>query len=290
MHLVHVHLALIDPELPAFVDADRSAREQEARYLSTVAARLSARSVQVDTSVEDDPVGGAIADAAIRVGADLITMATHGRTGLSRAWMGSAADSVVQRARVPVLLVRPRDHDQAAPESDERNHQERLFRRILIPLDGSERAEAILPHAVALGAPGQASYVLARVCRLVSVPAHPYTYAAEGSVLDAEMQRVEVAQAQQYLDGIADRVRNMAPGSSVVTEAWVHDRPALAILDRARFTESDLVALTTTGHGLTRLVLGSVADKVLRASDLPVLLFRPPAPNDATPARSRAAA
>ncbi|HET7584876.1 MAG TPA: universal stress protein [Gemmatimonadaceae bacterium] len=292
MHLVLAHVPIIDPELPSFAAVDHYAREQESAYLAAAASRISAGGVKVTTSIEENLAGSAIVQAAEREHADLIVMATHGRTGLSRAWMGSVADAVVQQARIPVLLVRPKEGDEDTRRTvraeDDVTHAAAadanagsmtpapLFTRILIPLDGSVAAESILPHALAVGALGGASYDLLRVVRPVMVPIHPYTFAAEGTIVDTGIEESEMERARAYLDDAARTVRSMAPGSTVATDVCLSDSPARAILDRARGAESDLVALTTTGRGLTRLVLGSVTDKVLRAGTLPVLLFRPP--------------
>ena len=76
---------------------------------------------------------------------DLIVMATHGHGPLKRFWLGSVADAVVRHSRIPTLLIRPGSDAEAELKSELR------FRNILIPLDGSDAAETIIDHALAVG-------------------------------------------------------------------------------------------------------------------------------------------
>jgi hypothetical protein len=88
------------------------------------------------TELLDGSIAPAIAQYAAEVGIDLITMTTHGRGGISRAWVGSVADSLVRCGAVPMLLIRPKDQDiDWSPRGDSRH--------VLIPVDGSELSEGI---------------------------------------------------------------------------------------------------------------------------------------------------
>jgi nucleotide-binding universal stress UspA family protein len=162
-----------------------------------------------------------------------------------------------------VLLVRPRE-DESSPTAEE------AFRHILIPLDGSTLAEQIVPFATALGTPMKARYTLLQVVEPVTLGYAPYAAAAglDQRVLD-EMR----AAAHAYLEGIAQRLRSQ--GAHVNTRV-VLGPPAAAILEYAGSHGVDLVALETHGRGgLARLLLGSVADKIVRGAGIPVLLHRP---------------
>jgi nucleotide-binding universal stress UspA family protein len=270
LHLIRVHLPALYAELPNVGQLDTFLREQEQRFLDETVSQLRRESaVQVDASLEDAPVASAITHRAAEIKSDLIVMTTHGYTGMSRVWLGSVADGVVRRSETPVLLLRPEGGSSATTEPPP------LFKNILIPLDGSEQAESILPHAISLGALGGASYTLVRVVKPFRIPIHPYSFYAIPVEDDRAAQEEAVKHATGYLDGIASQVRTLAPGAQVRTEVLLHDHPAAAIVDKIQGGSADLVALTTTGHGLARLALGSVADKLLRAVHLPVLLYRP---------------
>jgi nucleotide-binding universal stress UspA family protein len=133
---------------------------------------------------------------------------------------------------------------------------------------------------VALGSAMQAEYTLLRVVKpVVSISYDPTSQAVGGldrSVL-RELQTFHEqlqAEAQTYLDGVAERLR--AQSLRVQTRVVLHAQPAAAILDDVRNHAVDLIALATHARGgLSRLLLGSVADKVLRGTVTPVLVRRP---------------
>jgi nucleotide-binding universal stress UspA family protein len=143
--------------------------------------------------------------------------------------------------------------------------------RILVPLDGSTLAETVLDKAIELARDGATPVLLraAEARRLVGDPV-----AAQINVVhDAEL----------YLGGVAERLRGAGVGN-VETCVW-YGPPAEAIIEAARARQTDLILMSTHGRsGLGRLVLGSVAESVLRATRTPILLLRPPeAPVAAVP-------
>ena len=139
-------------------------------------------------------------------------------------------------------------------------------------------AEQIIEPALDLGQLMDADYTLLRVIK----PVFPATYPLEGaSMTEVAQSLVEQTQAIQtqiereahdYLEKVAAGLRKR--GFKVVTRVEVEDKPALAILHQAQ--AADLVALCTHGRGgLSRLFLGSVADKVIRGGHFPVMVLRP---------------
>lgn len=251
LHLVRVHEPVYAGGMPAVppgaVGADR--RAQDAGYLARLAAECAdAAGGAVGTFVEDGDVAEGIARRADALHADLVVLTSHGRTGARRVWLGSVADRIVHAAACPVLLLHAGGEDGRAPPRGGR------FAKLLVPLDGSPASESILPHAAALAALWSAHVRLVRVVG----------------------DRADVAHATDQLADVRARVVAMAPTATVETDVLVRDDAAAAILARARHTGAQLVALATRGHGLTRLVLGSVADAILRGSDVPLLLRRPP--------------
>jgi nucleotide-binding universal stress UspA family protein len=96
----------IDPE--PMLEADQ---ETAADYLARVAATLKQRNLDVDTETPEGPAHTVIIERAAAVGAGLILMTTHGRSGLGRMVFGSTADSVLRHSACPVLLVRITDQD-----------------------------------------------------------------------------------------------------------------------------------------------------------------------------------
>lgn len=270
VHVVQVHLPPAYGEFPGWAGMDTALRDDEQQYLESVARRLRERhGVDTRTELLEDPVRDALCGYVATEHIDVIVMTTHGRTGLRRAWLGSVADGMVRESMVPVLMVRP---------SAKRARQRRVpeFTRILVPLDGSSSAEAILPHALAVGAPAGKELILVRVVEPVSIPLHPYPYAASATRPDAEAIERLVTAASNYLETVADQMRSTRGPTRVRTRVYVDRRPGKAILDAATSYAARLVAMTTHGRGATRLLVGSVADKVLRGISVPLLLYRPP--------------
>jgi nucleotide-binding universal stress UspA family protein len=242
-------------------------RERAHTYLHQLAGSLSTRwEVAITATVLDGRAADSLCDHARAAGADLVVMTTHGYGPLARAWMGSIADKLVRRLPMPVLLVRP--HAEAL-DLLEAVH-ERAFEHVLIPLDGSALAEEILKPALALGALMDAEYTLMEA---IEVPVLGYAPAAPAVGLDDQILEEWRAEAWAYLERIAARIRTRGlVARTIVTLA----PPAMAIIDYAREHAADLIALSTHGRGgLARMLLGSIADKVVRGADVPVLIQRP---------------
>lgn len=235
----------------AFDELDRLARDGEERYLEEVAGRMHGQfGVRIETTILDGPVAEALEAHVRAIGAGMVVMTTHGRGPVSRFWLGSVADHLLRPLEVPLLLLR---HHDPAPVDNRV-----AFRRMLVPLDGSERAEAVLEPALALCPPPTGEFALVRVV-------HP-------EVESGDLGR-EAAAA--YLDAVADRLERK--GCRVSTTVLVSPSPAQAILEQALPEAVDCVAMATRGaSGMKRLVLGSVTDKVVRGADIPVLALHPP--------------
>jgi nucleotide-binding universal stress UspA family protein len=140
-------------------NAERWSGEHE--YLETIARELvSGATVAVSHEVMRGGVVEMICQRAHDVDADLIVMTSHGRTGLSRMWLGSVADGVIRRSSVPVLLLRP-------VENENRHAAAHVFKKILVPLDGSAVGADALPPAQALAHLSGARLVLLRVVQPV---------------------------------------------------------------------------------------------------------------------------
>jgi nucleotide-binding universal stress UspA family protein len=195
---------------------------------------------------------------------DLVVMATHGLGPLSRFWLGSVADALVRTANVPLLLLRPSEQPPPVAVAPS-------FRHIMIPLDGSDLAEQALEPALQLGQLMEADYTLLRVVKpVVMLDPHLEWPALNGT--NETLTRQALDEAQAYLDRTADRLH--AQGLTVKTCVVLHTYPADAILEEAR--KVDVIALATHGRGgFRRLLLGSVADKVLRGGTTPMLVCRP---------------
>jgi nucleotide-binding universal stress UspA family protein len=258
LHLVHVASpaqVLYIAGLPVIDEQLHSLRRQhEQAYLDQAVAALPPDSAaRTRTSLLEAPIVPALLDAIAREHVDLVVLTSHGAGGFERAWLGSVTDALIRHSSVPVLVV-PADSE--LPVAD--------LSSVLVPLDGSAHAAAILPHALAVGG-RDARYTLAAVLT-------PFDAAQPGSRVDVEQRRHITAALAEH----AERLR--AEGYAVTTQLLENAHPAAALLDAARAGQHSLIALTTHGRGgIRRRLLGSVADKLVRAAQRPVLVYRPPA-------------
>lgn len=276
LNLIHVH-SLLDAtyaELQVFDNTlDQELRNKEKQYLQAIQKQVQDRlSVPVKVFNLDGDVATVIREEAERQHASWVVMTTHARGALGRFWLGSNTDELIRHSSVPIIAVHPGDKPPNLA-------QERVIQHILIPLDGTPLAEGILEPTVAFGKAMGADYTLLRVV----TPVYPVTLPAEpaifGSVATDIMDRVEKMHADlkkeagEYLEKVATRMRN--DGLTVHTRVTIEEQPGVAILENAK-APIDMIAIKTHGRGgFSRLLLGSVADKVVRGSPLPILVRKP---------------
>lgn len=153
-----------------------------------------------------------------------------------------------------------------------------MYRKIMVPLDGSSLAECVLPHveAIAGGCPVR-ELVLLRVVEPERV------YSVSDSPIDPNLAAARESErkkeAEDYLRSIVDRLDE--PGLACEIKSIV-GRVAESLVDYCVDNDVDLIIIATHGHsGVTRLVRGSVADKILGSSKIPVLMIRAPDPEEA---------
>jgi nucleotide-binding universal stress UspA family protein len=270
LRLALVHQAPPSPPLDEtsarlYTRIELALRKSEREYLRRVAARIKgAGATRLATATLAGPPAVSLAEYAREMGVDLVVMTTHGRGGVQRAWLGSVADRLVRSLEIPVLLIRPKEGE---PEQSEPRLEE-----ILVPLDGSGRAEAALPTALGMATLFGARLALVQavepVAMMVDVPM------AFPQARDEELTALRRREAQDYLDDVAERVNASgikARGSAILAASALD-----GIQAAAKSPAVGMIALATQGRGgLRRLVLGSVADKLVRTGELPVLVTRP---------------
>lgn len=239
-------------------DAQVTLRKRAEADLYATAEQLGLASVEAETHVYYDEATAAILDAVQARDADLIVMASHGRTGLGRWIYGSVAERVLQHAPVPVLLVSATAS--CAWTSDRAP-------RLLVPLDGSALAEGALAPARALAADLGSDLVLLRVVEAPPPLAAPDYLTAAGVDLDTEL-----GAARDYLHQVATDLRRDGLRVEIVPSVG---HPPTLIPTVAQERSADLIVMATHGRrGIARLALGSVATGVMQRSTMPVLLTR----------------
>jgi nucleotide-binding universal stress UspA family protein len=265
LHLVHVHRERVVDELPTYGLTGEAARAAAEQYVLAAADRLRAeQGGSVSGAVLEGSAAGSIVAHATAAGTDLIVMSSHGRTGASRFWLGSVADAVIRSTTVPVLMVRG-DGDTTATTNAG------MFERVLVPLDGSSVAEAVVPHAIALAKLNEAHVHLLQIEeRAEDLRTSVWGLAAhEPDDLPARLER-----ADRYLHGVVARFESDWAPATVGAEARGAHRIGEAIAQVATERDIDLIAMATHGRGASRLLIGSVADKVIRGTACAILLYR----------------
>ncbi len=234
-------------------------------YVNRTANELHTQDIKAEPIVLYGNAADKILDFTAENEIDLIIMATHGRSGITRWWMGSVAEKVISEATAPVLLVRSK-RSRVSDASDKRV----TIHKILAPLDGSDIGEVALPYAEAIAVRSQATLNLLQI---VSPPG-----TAEANLLGGPDWRKFVKAmhdaGENYLKSVSERLttRNVKVTYEVLT-----GEPADKIVEYATANGVSLIAMSTHGRtGVARWVLGSVADKVLHGARIPILLARSP--------------
>lgn len=265
-------LHAVEPHAPATVHGDRHlSRPAEAEaYLKGAVDWLAGRGVQADRVVlhAEGDVAASIASSAAHLRADLIVLSTHGSSGVKGLLFGRVAQQVLQRGTVPVFLVQP---------SGQGREQSFVCRRILVPLDGSETAEAAVPVASALAGAFDATTLLVWVVpTVVTISGDRGVATRLMPTAAAVLLETEASQAVIYLEQVAARLR--AEGRTV--EASVErGEPVNVLLDTVVRRDVDLTVMATHGRsGVSAVWAGSVASRIVAAGSRPILLVRiPPA-------------
>ena len=243
--------------------------------LETLAASEALAGIPVTTEViAGHPAEGILLTATTRQ-SDLIVMCSHGYTGIKRWVLGSVAQQVVRHSAVPVLVLR----EDTKPLLEEGHPV-----RIMVALDGSPLAETILVPAAylsaALSAPQQGVLYLVRILRLSTA----FEYGQDDSFARARAEKTR--RVKDYLHEVERRFREgelsrlklrvasfVDYGLDVAQQLLVQAENDLM---EDELIGCDMLALATHGRsGVARLAVGSIAERVLGATTLPLLIVRP---------------
>ena len=250
---------LANPEHGRYLDtllADKRASSGD--YLETMARSFA--QARVTCSVENGNAEELIIDKAAADKDTLIVMATHGRSGIQRWLLGSVADKVLHGSTNHLFLIRATDQGKTEGEA--------ALRKVIVPLDGSPLAQKVLPYVVDLGKKMRLEVVFLRAYALP-----PAVSADEYGAYSQELFDQLEAEAKDYL---AEKIKEVEQHglknvSSVVNIGY----GAEEITMLARNTPNNFIAMCTHGRsGVTRWVLGSVTERVVRHSGDPVLIIR----------------
>ncbi|MDA1218157.1 MAG: universal stress protein [Chloroflexi bacterium] len=235
-------------------------QSETAKYLQELAESLRAEGVAVSWNVKLGNPATVIGELADSKPSTLIAMCSHGRSGQSRWWLGSTTDKVIHAAASAVLVVRTQSqHLQSIGGSG--------FKSCIAPLDGSVRAEQVLPHVVAWAKAFSLRVNLIRV--IPELDSHTLELFPEASSDD------RVSQANEYLDAV--KVRLLEQGIPDVEVTVERGHPANVLVDLAHNSSESLMIMGTQGlgsSGVYRWTMGSVSQRVAGNSPTPVLVVR----------------
>ncbi|NLV11144.1 universal stress protein [Halomicrobium mukohataei] len=209
---------------------------------------LASSGVDYETDVVSGGPARTIVDYADRYGFDLIAMPTHGRTGISRRLLGSVTETVIQLSQIPVLTIRLADETRTTFP----------YERLLLPTDGSPAATAAVEHGLDLAA------------ALDGTP-HALSVAESGSVLGLGGDESD---PQSAAEAAVENVEPMASERDIGTlvTAVEHGSPHEAITAYVDANDIDAIVMGTTGtRGIGEILLGTVAELVVRTAPVPVI-------------------
>ena len=240
-------------------------QHQSESYLSKVAGDLDGLGVETGIDVRFGPPAASIVEEAEQVEDTLIAMSTHGRAGVGRWIMGSVTDRVLHTTMTPLLVVHP---ERGAPSVDSVAD----ISTLIVPLDGSELAETVLPVAAAVAMATRASILLVRSLDAPSRSSLSVTELASRGVSEGTLEEAETA---EFLGARAAALREQ--GVADVRTMVIRGNAAEEIEELARNTPDSMIVACTHGRsGVGRAVMGSVTDRLARHSGHPALILRAP--------------
>ena len=261
LHVVHVNeidFAVPGPALPG-----KDPLISDAKVAQTVKEQIDAATGSSIAAVYHGRIGRAfdqICRCAHEVEADLIVISTHGRSGLKRMFLGSNAERVVQHSSSPVLVVRQSGQDLTA------DGQPLQLQKILVPTDFSESSGEALNYALRFGREFGARLLLFHSFHIPEfLASDPYATGYVG----VTAEEAQAAAEDQMRDFVSGYDFGRVPFETQITMG----RSAEAICAYAEQQETDLIITSTHGRtGLMHVLIGSVAEHIVRHAPSPVLV------------------
>lgn len=231
-------------------------------YLNKQAEQLRKKligEIRINISVSLGRPAQEIIRYAVEKNISLIIITSTGRSGIIPWLLGSTANEIIHSVKVPLLVVKV---SKSPPSSVK-------LKRLLVPLDGSERSEAILPYTTRLAQKLSAEVILIQI---VAPGRHVHTIGGLDYVYfkDKDMESMKTA-AQEYLDRIVAR---LAREHVTIKREIRIGEPSSEIASYADENHCDLITMSSHGHSyVERWTYGSVAYKILHSSNRPVLIL-----------------
>ena len=259
----HVPETVLDAQVALLIEQEKAEAQ---KYLRHQQQWLEQRGVVAASETVTGPPAATIAAVANARAASLIAMSTHGRSGIDRLFPGSVAGNVLQTATSPLLLYHPREY----PADTEAQ-----LEHIILPLDGSPFSEEAVPVAIDIAKRLSVPVTVIRALPTSALAfSDPFAMGA-GDYAAMILEGITDTATAYLKDKVAElRSAGVKASHTLLLQGDV----AGQIIDLVARTRSPLTVMSTHGRsGVGRLLLGSVADRVVRTSRTPVLLVHPAA-------------
>ncbi|MCJ7549925.1 MAG: universal stress protein [Anaerolineae bacterium] len=240
-------------------------------YLHEVALRLQAAGLLTESHILEGSPAEQVIEFLDTHAFQLLILSSHGQSGLSEWGLSSVAQKIVLRARTSVMIVHA-----AQPVTP--NATGLRYQRILVPMDGTQRAEYILPAAAALARAHDAQIILAHIVLKPSMPRRTPPSREDVELADQLVERNQ-AEATPYLDELRSRI-----GGSVETRILVSDHLAATLHELVEQEEVDLVLLSAHGRpSQTGGLYGAVVSDFIAYGMRPLVIMRDSAQSPMSP-------
>jgi nucleotide-binding universal stress UspA family protein len=259
LHMLHASMLFTADYFGYMQDVYLKLRQLAMEHIASVIESHKAEDLKIE-KVEKPAASPAsfILEYAEENDIDLIIMGTHGRRGFGHLFLGSIAEEVVRLAPCPVFTVREREEPMAAAK----------LSRILVPIDFSEHSRKALSHAKEIASTYGARLQLLHV---IEEPIYPAFYMAFGIYNPSFLPDLEEESRKELR-----KLLEESEGPKVEADIYVtHGRAAFGIIRFAETNGTDLIVTATHGlTGIKHLLIGSVAEKVVRLAPCPVFTLK----------------
>jgi nucleotide-binding universal stress UspA family protein len=261
-------LRVLDPigavTRPRSVDPlDWQIRRAEAdAYLKGLSSWFQDRGLRVSTDVREGKAAESVIELAGELDASLIVLSSHGQSGISGWNISSVVHKIILRAQTSVMIVR-------AYQAPQQEVQEIHYERILIPLDGSQRAECVLSAAQTLAHKQESELMIAHVVQQPEMPRRTPLTAEDIELAQKVVERNRV-EAARYLDEVKNRLER-----EVDARLLVHDSVIAALHELTGQAKIDLIMMSAHGYtGGTKWPYGALVISFIAYGSTPLIIIQ----------------
>ncbi len=246
-------------------------------YLDMIAGRLDKLGLSVDTLVKEGPPAERIVEFALQDNIDLVLLSSHGSSGLTRWNVSSVTRKIIQNSRRSTMVVRAYDKEAADLENFH-------YRRILVPLDGSLRAELVLPTAKTLARFHNAEIILTHIVYKPEMPRRSPLTDEDLELIDHFVERNR-QEAVKYLNQIESTVEVEHDIRLIIS-----DNVETSLQDLAESEKADLVIMSAHGYsGSRRQPFGNVTTNYIEYGSSHLLVIQDFTPEEVEPSKAEMA-